>query len=527
MVDTDAEPYSYDEVPYRSWPYPQSQPDRLATIGTIFGVTPQPVDQARVLELGCAAGGNLLPLAESYSESEFVGVDLSIRELDEAIATAQRLGLRNVEFLHKSIAEVGEELGPFDYIIIHGVFSWVAREVQEKIFQICRSNLAPNGIAYISYNTYPGWHMRGMIRDMVCYHTEGLADPTACVAQARALVKFLTQSVASQNNAYGAYLREELELFGQVDDYYLYHDHLEKVNEPVYFRHFVQRAKAHGLQFLGEADFSTMLARNLSPQVEATLQRITRDIVQMEQYMDFVRNRTFRQTLLCHADVRLERALKPERLDGLFVASSLRTTDANLDVTGPESVRFEGPKVKLETADRLAKAALVHLAEHWPGWVPFRSLVLAARTKLHPGPIQDAVSVARDAQHLGEQLLRCYASGAIELHATPPPFVLEVTERPQAASLARLQAESGSVVTNRRGETVTLTDLSRHCLACLDGTADRNRIADRLVDLAQRGKLVIHSAGQPLSDSAAIRKLVGETLEEGLQGLARSALLIA
>jgi len=518
--------YSYDEVPYHSWPYRQSHPDRLATIALLFGMEPQPIERARILELGCAGGGNLIPMAETLPGSRFVGIDLSERELAEAQSLVEQLQLKNVELIHNNIVAVDQELGKFHYIIVHGLFSWVPPEVQDRILQICRENLEPNGVAYVSYNTYPGWRMRGMIRDMVCYHTEQLTGPRERVSQARALLRFLSRSAVNHKNAYAAYLAEELGLFSQVEDYYLFHDHLEKVNEPVYFWQFVQRAKAHDLQFLGEADFSTMFAGNLSDDVAATLERITQDIVQMEQYLDFVRNRTFRQTLLCHAENVLQRKLGLQSVETLYVSSRLKPESDDLDVRGAESVRFSGPNVHLETASPLVKAALVHLAAVWPSWVPFRSLVMTARSRIHPAPVQDAKCVERDGQKLGDQLIQCYASNAVELHAMQPPFTIEISDRPAAAPLARLQAESGPQVTNRRGETVTLTEMSRHTICCLDGSTDQGEIIDRLMNLVVEETLVVQTGGQPVSDHSRVRAILRGSLGDSLRELANHALLV-
>ncbi len=145
-------PYSYDAVPYTSWPYPQSHPDRLATMATLFGLKPQPVDHARVLELGCASGGNLIPMAVAMPESHFIGIELSARQLAEGQETVRRLGLTNIELHQKNILEVGPDLGRFHYILAHGVYSWVPEPVQDKILAVCQENLEPGGVAYVSYN---------------------------------------------------------------------------------------------------------------------------------------------------------------------------------------------------------------------------------------------------------------------------------------------------------------------------------------------------------------------------------------
>ena len=168
---------SYDEVPYSSYPFSQSHPDRLATIAALFGMAAAPVDRCRVLELGCSSGGNLIPIAVQFPESQFVGVDFSRVELDQASSLVSALNLKNVELLHRNILELNADLRPFDYIIAHGVYSWVPDVVQDRILSLCSELLAPMGVAYISYNTYPGWHMRGMIRDMMSYRTAGLQRP--------------------------------------------------------------------------------------------------------------------------------------------------------------------------------------------------------------------------------------------------------------------------------------------------------------------------------------------------------------
>ena len=177
---------SYDEIPYPAGAHPQTHPDHLAMIGTLFGMEPPSVKSCRVLELGCADGGNLIPMAENLPHAEFVGIDLSQRQVADGCALVEHLGLTNICVSNCSITDVDESFGQFDYILAHGVFSWVPHEVQECIFELCQQLLTPQGIAYISYNTYPGWRMRGMLRDMMLYHTRRFSDPHQQVQQARA-----------------------------------------------------------------------------------------------------------------------------------------------------------------------------------------------------------------------------------------------------------------------------------------------------------------------------------------------------
>jgi SAM-dependent methyltransferase len=331
---------AYDEVPYASYPYAQSHPDRLATIATLFGMSPPPIDKCRVLELGCASGGNLIPMAYGLRDSEFLGIDISAHHIAEGQALCKTLALTNIELRRFDILDLPTSLGSFDYIIAHGLYSWVPPAVQEKILKICRTHLVSQGVAYISYNTYPGWHFRGMIRDMMLYHTRQFSTPKERAAQGRALLDFLAKSVPTKDSAYGTMLQAELDLLGQLSDNYILHDHLEQANEPLYFHEFAERAGAAGLRYLGEADFNVMVTDALPQDIARTLQHISKDILRTEQYMDFVRNRTFRQTLLCHEDIVLRRALAPDVLKGLAVASSARPVQELAAIDSEESVSF-------------------------------------------------------------------------------------------------------------------------------------------------------------------------------------------
>ena len=100
--------------------------------------------------------------------------------LGAILVTYLQLGLTNVTLRHASITDVDESYGKFDYIIAHGVFSWIPTEVREKLLDICAKNMAPGGVAYVSYNTYPGWYLRGAAHDLMKFHTEG--GGTAAVA---------------------------------------------------------------------------------------------------------------------------------------------------------------------------------------------------------------------------------------------------------------------------------------------------------------------------------------------------------
>jgi SAM-dependent methyltransferase len=483
--DDDKLPSSYDETPYDSFPFAQSHPARVAAVATLFGMPPGPVERWRILELGCASGGNLLPIAEAFPETRAVGVDLSKRQIADGLELARAAGLRNVELRHGSILDVNRDWGQFDYIICHGVYSWVGADVRERILGICEENLAAQGIAYVSYNTSPGWRMRGMLRDMMCYHGRRFKDPRKRVAQARALLDFLAHAAPDKTSPYSILLTRELEQLQRKSDTYLLHEFLEEHNEPVYFHEFIAHAAEYRLQYLGEVRLASMAATNYPEEVRQTLARLATDIVQQEQYMDFIRNRQFRETLLCRADIRLSRELTPGSLSGLRIAAPLEPpgvcdcgTDDPAEFSLPDGRRLNSP-------NGVAKAAYLELAACWPHNVSISELAVRAARRVAGGENADSETVARVQLAIAERFLKLAMRSDVPLIETAPvPCVREPGERPSAAPLARQQAMRQSWVASRRHEPVELTDEELFLMARLDGTRDRKSLLERM---AERG----------------------------------------
>ena len=107
---------------------------------------------ARVLAIGCSAGGNLIPFAAWHPEARAVGIDLSQVQIEQGRRRVAALGLRNVELFPADIAQIDPAaLGTFDFVVCHGVYSRVPEHVQQAIVSALRAALAPDGIGYLSY----------------------------------------------------------------------------------------------------------------------------------------------------------------------------------------------------------------------------------------------------------------------------------------------------------------------------------------------------------------------------------------
>jgi SAM-dependent methyltransferase len=432
------------------------------------------VDRCRVLELGCGDGGNLVPMAVALPGASFAGIDTAAGAIERGRGLVEALDLDNIALEQRAIEDLAPERGGFDYVIAHGVYSWLAPAARDRLLAVCREALAEGGVAYVSYNALPGWRLRQALRDMLRFHTAGTEDPRERIDEARAFLRLLLEG--------WPLVHTQVEQLLSRSDAGLLHDELAPVNEPVYFEQFVAHAGRHGLQYLAEADFFEMQIGVASERITTALLEVE-DPVRREQYLDFLKGRMFRQTLVCRADEAVDRTPNPERLRDLAVSTQAKRRGDG----------FEGPTgTRLTTDNPLVLAALERAAEAWPAAVWVRDLAAA-----------DAAGVS-----LCDAFLRAYAANLVALHVHPPPLTTTPGERPRTTALVRHQAASGDAVTNLRHTTVRIEDdLGRRLLTLLDGTRDRAALIAELRDVA-------------LSEDQ-----LRDGLEASLRGLARLALL--
>ena len=520
MAADDRVAASYDAVPYVGAPATTSHPIGLATIGTLLGMTPPPVERCRVLELGCADGANLIPIALTLPHAEVVGIDLSPRQIEDGRRTIAALGLTNVRLDVGSITDVDAALGTFDYVVCHGVFSWVPRPVQEAIFAICARQLAPQGLAYVSFNVYPGWHRRGMVRDMMGWHVRRFTAPEEKVAQARALIEYLAGASPEPEGSHCRILTEELDVLRAMDDSYVFHEHLEDVNDPVWFADLAARARAHGLQYVAESTLAATAPGALPIARVDVLSQLAADVVEFEQYFDFVRGRTFRRSVFCHADVALARPVDRTAVRWLLVASAAEATGpgSQLDTDAPAEFRTPGGR-SITVGHPAAKAALVVLGERWPAALSFDAVGRAAAAKLGTRAIDD------DA--LATALVETHRLGAVDLMVAPGPVATALSDRPRASPLARLQVRASDRVTSLRHKIVQVAGLDRAILPLLDGAHDHADVVQSLVGQLGDGSLTLRHHGGPVQAPEHARDLLQGEVTRAMERLLRSTLLWA
>jgi len=510
---------THDEVLYPSRSFSQTHPDRLATLATLFGMSPASVENCRVLELGCGAGGNLIPMAFGLPYSSFVGIDLAARPIAKGQTMIQALGLKNVQLVQLDLMDVTTDFGEFDYIIAHGLYSWVHQAVRDKLLAVCGANLAPHGVAYVSYLTFPGAHLVMMLREMMLFHVRDFAASKQRLDEARALLKFLVDS-QPENNDYGTFLKKEMELLTEKVDGFLYHDELEEVYAPVYFYQFMEHAARHGMEYLGDVDFVQMQPNFFPPETCEMLRLLAQNsLIRKEQYLDFLKCTRFRQTLLCHEGIRLDRSLKPEMASLFYVGTDLRPISKATAVASNAEEEFQSPYgAAMLTDEPLVKAAFLHMSDIWPRSIRVDQLMAEIRPSMPLG------TAAEDRLILCEALLVAYGANLIEMRTHLPQFVTEVSERPIASPVARWQIQYDDSVSTLCHKRIHLTDpLARHLLLLLDGTRDRVALLTEISLLIQSGTLRVEQAAEKQNTIESLLSIV----EERLKRLANLPLLIA
>jgi methyltransferase-like protein/trans-aconitate methyltransferase len=471
-------PTPYDDVYYPGHVYGLTHPNHLATIATVYGMQPAPVEHCRVLELGCGVGGNLLPMAFQYPNSEFIGVDLSGVTIERGQRNVAALGLSNIKLLHCDIMNVDASFGQFDYIIAHGVYSWVPPVVREKMATIFKQNLAPQGVCYVSYNAHPFSHLRDMVRGMMQYHTRHIPGMKEKVGQARAIMKFLSDG-SKANSVHGAVMRDQYNRVLKVPDELLFHDDLDEGATAFLLHEVVENAGRRGLQYLGDADFSRRYLAGYPEEVRATLQRFPEnEFMARDQYQDFIDGNGFRRTLLCHDHISLRRQLDLDFVTRFHLLSTTSPVDPDACLTDHSAMEFENHDgSRITVTNPLLKAAHLCLGRAWPQALSFGELLDGARALLGGRRADD------DQQTLTEAMYILCRSGEVSFLVSPPFLVKAVTDRPQASLLARRQAETSQLVTNLLHQTVRLEDdRTRHFLHLLDGTRTVEQIITEMTE---------------------------------------------
>lgn len=515
---------SYNETPYHSHPFSQTAPEHLAAIATLFSVQSVPVERARILELGCASGGNLIPTAMRLPHAQITGVDLSSVHILEGQATIERLGLKNITLQHMDLSEITSDFGTFDYIISHGVYSWIPEEVQVAMLRICSENLSDQGLAYISYNTYPGWKYREVIRDAMMFRGASRETPQEKLSYARGMIDFLhdksnPESLTRKN------IDEVLPVLKNSQDYYLIHEFLEHCNFPCYFHQFIERSQKNGLHYLAESQPSCMFLSNFSAEItEPLLRECHGSQVAVEQHLDFLTGRSFRQTILLKEQraTEINYRLNPAQLQKLHYAGVFK-----LEQVSPESdkpfkfITLHGLEVYF--SNPIAVAAAQILNEHYPSTMQIHEIAeeVSKRTPLSNQKNRMDQCLPVVCQFVEDMIIK----GVIRCRSQAVSLASEVSEYPLRDASACSTTLDSDQITNAWHERVPLNVIEKSIFPLLDGQHNLEQLHAHLLHEVAEGRLNFSKHGEPITNAHEISTSAQEHLIANLANLKRNGLL--
>jgi len=510
---------SYDELPFESKVSRTRHVDRLATVGTLLGVAVSPPHSATVLEIGCSTGGNLIPMALEFPDAHFVGIDLSPAQIAIGRDRVQRLGLRNLDLIAGDISTVELPHEAYDYIVCHGVFSWVPEAVRGAILSVVSRLLTLDGIACISFNCQPGWAIRGIVRRVLLRKDDPKNDVPRRVRQGREVLRNF-QEALGHDRFYSLTLQKELERIQSESDSYLFHEFLERENEPFYLTNFVNLCASHELFYLGDARWGRnfYLRKDLLDLSEEALKG-HHSWLDCEEYLDDVFNTGFREALLTK---HLPRVPTMGSLDRCFMAAQIkRVGEGPLRLDAVEE--FVDSRGRPHTASEpLEKIVLMNLAAAWPEAKPFELLKREVQHGMdffrdERGEIGEALE-----GYLKTLLLRDIADASL----TAPRVVREPKDDLLVSPWVAVQSSESSVVTNGWHDTVEIGDLERRLISGIGDGSSRAELEARLEREVHEGSLVIAEEGIPMSVSPERDENLKILITDGLTTLAQAGLLL-
>ena len=469
---------SYDELPYDSLPLPETQPDFLAAVARLHGFDAPDPRRARILELGCAQGGNLIPLAWRWPESTCVGVELSRVQAAAGADFVAQLGLQNCHIRHGDLAALPDDLGEFDYVIAHGVFSWAPPAVQQALLDVCRRHLSPQGVAYISFNVAAGWSALRPLRDALIARTDASLPAPARHAQALRVLDEL------QTEWRDPALLKEIAYLKTAAPSYLFHEYLADFNAPLSFGEFAAALDAHELRYVGETG-----PRRAVVELENAWGLIPEGMagrwLDAEAALDDALAIRFRRALIARDDAPCAQPPQAACLDGLAFYADLRSED-EIDLENTSEQHFFNPAGnRFEVALPAMKAAVMALSAACPNALAYADLLTGARQ------VMADFGVAGDLDEAGfrDALFQLVMSHGVMPTVSALRYANEPGERPCAHALARLQAKSPNwVVSGARHVAIDLDAAGRTLLGALDGGRTLDELAGFMqAELAKTG----------------------------------------
>ncbi len=514
---------TYNETPYYSYPFQQTVPEYLSAIATLFNVQSVPIENARILEIGCATGGNIIPMALRLPYAQFTGVDLSEVQIAKGQNSINQLGLNNISLHAMDLSHITPEFGTFDYIIAHGVYSWIPDEVKAALLHLCNMNLSKNGLVYISYNTYPGWKYREVIRDAMLFQGSRGKTPQEKLRYARGMINFLHDK-SDPDGITKKNIDETLPLIKNAQDSHVIHEFLENHNDPCYFHEFVTRAQHNGLYYLAESHLPGMFFTNFAPEIiEPLLRECNGSQIAVEQYLDFLTGRSFRQTILLKTDRASEinyqlinTQLQKLHYAGIFTS---RTSTSN-----HEPLKFTTlNNTEIQITHPIAMISAQILNEQYPSTLQIAELAQLVHQQTQRTEQPENLETCLDTVTLFIESM--IIKGAVRVRSHTIKLATTVSNYPTRDKTACDILLHDDIVTNAWHEAIKLNIVEKIIWPLLDGQHNQSQLHAHLMQSVALGQLTLSKEGKPITNLQEISIQAQEHLNASLRGLKHYGLL--
>ncbi len=525
MMDADDIRFDNSGLPNISYSNFYANPSYVRTLSKLVGVEAASLATAKILELGCASGGNILPFALKYPDSQSIGIDLSNNLIAVGNEMKLSLNLSNIDLICCDILEVDSSFGTFDYIVVHDIFSLVSDEVRNKILAICKENLNENGVAYISYNTLPGWNNLSTIRDLSLYHSNNFEEIPEKINQIRLLFDFVKEAVKESDSAYAKLMLETSELLNDKPDYSIAHDFLQPHNKAFYFSAFMEQTTKVGLQYVVDAEISKMYIPNYSKIISEKLGGIE-EVVRMEQYLDFITNRAFRQTILCHNHQIVQRKIPMDKLVDYFFKMNLVSPteeDVLAEELNQEAIFYlnNDPKDTISTKNPILKAIFKVFSEN-NRYLSFHDLVSLSANKLPEVNLSELEAQAK------VSLMDLFLKGKIDIRADFIPINSYKMDTPKVWEYVTAQTLylKQKVVTNLYFESIQLSLFEYYLVRYLDGNNTMELVISKMLTHFKNGELISSYKGHKVTSDEKLKGIISLAYFDALEKFREQAILV-
>jgi SAM-dependent methyltransferase len=285
--------------------YRELAPDWMDVCAMLAGyVAPSEAaqDNLRYLELGCGQGFGLCLIASAYPSIEFVGVDFSPEHIAHARGLASAAGLTNVSFVEADFLDLARawplELGRFDYVVLHGIYSWVPAELRQAIVACLAEALVSGGLAYLSYNSMPGWAVMQPFQHIAArMHAKSAAPGAQVLGNAVSLFQKLKAGNAALFDALPG-LSARVDGLKDLSPNYLVQEYLHSNWTPMWFSEVADEMRGAKLDFVASATLPENLLPAMLPEPVRAVVGEVADPLAQQDVIDCAINQSFRRDLL-------------------------------------------------------------------------------------------------------------------------------------------------------------------------------------------------------------------------------------